>query len=270
MIADVCQRWRDGRATYRPAREVVDVRRLEIAAIASDAAARAFVERHHYEHSYPAARFRFGLYERGALVGVGVFSQPVNDRTLAVLPGAGLERTELGRLVLLDHVGANAETWFLGQCFEALRAEGIVGVVSFSDPMERRARDGSIVTPGHVGTIYQAHNAVYLGRSKAERRLLLPDGTIVHNRALAKVRARDRGYLSTVARLVRFGAEPLAAGDDARAWLAASIATIARSVPHPGNHKYAWALRRRDRKHLPASLAYPKVARQSSREAVAA
>lgn len=261
MIVDVCQRWRDGRGSYRPAREVVDVRRFEVAAIGEDRIARAFVERHHYEHTYPAARFRFGLYEGPALVGVAVFSQPVNDRSLACLPGEGLERAELGRLVLLDHVGANAETWFLGRCFDALRAEGLAGIVSFSDPMERRARDGTIVTPGHVGTIYQAHNATYLGRSRAERRLVLPDGTIIHNRALAKIRGRERGYRPIVERLVAFGADELLARQDARAWVAAYLPIVARSVPHPGNHKYAWALQRRDRRHLPASLPYPKLTR---------
>lgn len=260
MITPLVQRWRDGRDSYRSAREVVDVRRLEVAAIDTDTEARRFVERHHYEHSYPAARFRLGLYERDEFVGCAVFSQPVNDRTLAVLPGAGLERIELGRLVLLDRVGANAESWFVARCFELLRAEGIVGVVSFSDPLRRHARDGTVVTPGHVGIVYQALNATYLGRSRAERRLVLPDGTIVHNRSLSKIRKRERGYRPIVDRLVRLGAPELRGDDDARAWLTSTIATIARSVPHPGNHKYAWTLRRRDRRFLPASLAYPKIA----------
>jgi hypothetical protein len=29
-------------------------------------------------------------------------------------------------------------------------------VVSFADPMVRQAADGTIVCPGHLGTIYQA------------------------------------------------------------------------------------------------------------------
>jgi len=263
VITPVVQRWREGRDSYRPAREVVDVRRLEVAVIDTDRAARTFVEAHHYEHTYPAARFRFGLYERAELVGVVVFSQPVNDLTLSVLPGAGPERTELGRLVLLDRVGANAESWFVARCFEILRREGLVGVVSFSDPMRRRMVDGTVVTPGHVGIVYQALNATYLGRSRAERRLVLPDGTILHNRGIAKIRKRERGYRPLVARLARFGAPELRDGDDARAWLAAAIAAVARSMRHPGNHKFAWTLQRRDRRFLPASKPYPKIARAS-------
>ena len=72
MIVDVVQRWTGGRATYRPAREVIDTRALDVGAIPDDTTARAFVETHHYSGSYPAARFRFGLHERGVLVGVAV------------------------------------------------------------------------------------------------------------------------------------------------------------------------------------------------------
>lgn len=260
MITDVVQRWRDRRTSYRPAREVVDLRHMEVAPIETDNVAKLFVARHHYEATYPAARYRFGLYEKGGwLVGVAVFSQPVNDLTTACLPGSERhEKTELGRFVLLDHVGANAESWFVARCFDALRKEGLVGLVSFSDPLARTRADGSVVTPGHVGTIYQATNGTYLGRSKPERRLLLPDGTIIHNRAMAKVRKRERGYKPIVERLIKFGAAPLGERDDSRGWLSRELPRITRVVAHPGNHKYAWVFNRRDRKHLPPSLPYPK------------
>jgi len=58
-----------------------------VAELPDDAAAKAFVLEHHYSASYPAARWRFGLFRRGALQGVAVFSHPVNDRALtAVFP----------------------------------------------------------------------------------------------------------------------------------------------------------------------------------------
>ena len=73
---------------------------------------------------------------------------------------------EIGRLVLLDNVPANGETWILGRCFELLQATGLRGVLSFSDPMPRRSvLSGSLVMPGHVGTCYQAVNDIYLWRS---------------------------------------------------------------------------------------------------------
>lgn len=265
MIVEQVQRHREGQVRWRPAREVVSLVGLEVADIDRDTA-RSFIERHHYERSYPAGRFRFGLYQRAELVGVAVFSQPVNNLSTACLPGEPLERVELGRFVLLDQVGANAESWLLGRCFEELRRQGLTGVVSFSDPVPRRTLCGAVVMPGHVGTIYQAHNAVYLGRSKAERRRLLPDGTLAHNRGLAKIRKRERGWRTAVAELVRHGAREPLEGEDLRLWLGRELPAISRSLPHRGNHKYAWTLRRRDRRHLEryvaergGELSYPKL-----------
>lgn len=58
MITAACQRWREGRAAYRPARETVTTRALDVSSIDTDREARAFVEAHHYSRSYPAARFQ--------------------------------------------------------------------------------------------------------------------------------------------------------------------------------------------------------------------
>lgn len=253
-----CQRWRDRRASYRPAGEPIDPGQLEVAPIGDDTTARRFVERHHYSGSYPAARFRHGLYRGDQLVGVAVFSMPVQPRCLDVLPGERIASVELGRFVLLDDVKANGESWFLARCFELLRREGIVGVVSFSDPEPRPRADGELVHPGHVGTIYQATNGVYLGRSKADTLRLLPDGTCLHRRALRKLRADERGAAYVERLLVRHGARERLDGESRPAWAEEVVPALTRRMRHRGNHKYAWALSRRDRRHLPTSLPYPK------------
>lgn len=259
MIALVTQRWRARRAWYRPAGETIATRAYEVAPILEDGPARAFVLAHHYAASYPAARFRFGLYRAAELVGVAVFSVPVQTRALAPIIdfAAASEAVELGRFVLLDDVPANGETWTIARCFELLRTEGIAGVVSFSDPEPRTTADGRLVFPGHVGTIYQASNATYLGRARRDTLRLLPDGTAFHNRAAAKVRNRERGWRYASALLERHGAPP--PGDDPRAWLDEWLPRLTRPMRHGGNHKYAWALARRDRKLLPRSLPYPKL-----------
>jgi len=251
---DRVQRWRDRRSTYRPAREVVDVSSLEVAPIERDRVAKDFVTTHHYSGSYPAARYRFGLYSDG-LAGVAVFSVPANYRTFDVLPGRVEENVELGRFVLLDEIGANAESWFIARCFDLLRREGIVGVVSFSDPVPRSSVDGGVVFAGHIGTIYQATNGHYLGRSKPKGLLLLPDGSSLHPRARSKVRFRERGWKRVVSKLVAHGAPEF---DDTPQWLGRALQRVTRRVRHSGNHKYAWTLRRRDRRFLPDSLPYPK------------
>lgn len=253
-MTPTCQRWRHGRDHYRPAGEPIPTHRYEVAPIPDDRTAKAFVLEHHYSGTFPAARFRHGLYRAGQLVGVAVFSVPCNPAALRELPGGN--GVELGRFVLLDDVEANGETWFLARAFELLGAEGVPGVVSFSDPMPRTNAEGVTVFGGHVGTIYQAHNAVYVGRARAERLLLLPDGRTLHRRALSKLRAGDRGWRPVAAMLQSFGAdEP---GEDLRAWADHWVPKLCTSVRHPGNHKYAWTIGRRHRRHLPATAPYPK------------
>lgn len=258
MLTNVSQRWRSGRAAYRPAWEPIDPRRFEVAPIEDDRTAKTFVVEHHYSGSYPAARRRFGLYRGAALVGVAVFSVPANAAALSCLPGAPEESVELGRFVLLDDVPANGESWFLARAFERLRREGFVGVVSFSDPCGRTRADGGLVFPGHVGTIYQASNAVYLGRSKAETVRLLPDGSVLHRRALAKLRNGERGRRYVEGLLERHGAPVREPGENPRDYADRCLRAVTRPFRHGGNHKYAWALQRRDRRFLPPSLPYPK------------
>lgn len=256
MIAPVCQRWFQHRSFYRPAREAFDPKRHEVERMAGDAEARAFIQQHHYSGTYPAARFRFALREGSALVGVAVFSVPV--RASVLRPFSMDDGVELGRLVLLDRVLANAESWFVARCFDALRAEGVAGVVSFSDPVKRTAADGRVVMPGHVGTVYQALGATYTGRAKGRVHRLMPDGTIFSPRAASKIRNGETGWRYALAQLVAAGA-PAPSGD-LRAWLPEALAAVSRPLPHGGNHRYVWALDKRARKHLPASLPYPKVA----------
>lgn len=260
MIVTSSQRWLGGRDSYVPARTTIVPRDFEVATIADDKTAKAFVCEHHYSGSFPAARERFGLYtRRGQLVGVAVFSVPVQPRALDVAPGDRSSCVELGRLVLLDEVAANGESWMLGRCFELLRGEGYTGLISFSDPTGRTTARGEVVFAGHVGTIYQATNATYVGRSKAETRRLLPDGSLLHGRTLTKIRKRERGWRYASAKLVAFGASPLRDWEEPADWLDAWVPALTRKFRHPGNHKYAWALRKRDRRHLPESLPYPKV-----------
>lgn len=176
-------------------------------------------------------------------------------------PSAGVD---LGRFVLLDEVPGNGETWFLARCFERLRKEGLCGVVSFSDPLPRRTAEGQIVMPGHVGTIYQAHNARYLQRSKPKTLLLTPTGKVFSPRAYSKLRAADAGWRYAARQLLQEGAPPCPALEKSevpprehlRAWLARALASgVLRKRPHPGNHKYRWVF---EGKHKPNPISYPK------------
>ena len=265
MLVDVSQRWKKGRSIFVPPAVVFDPRRYEIAPIPDDTTARAFVEAMHYSGTYPAARKRFGLYEGAELVGVVVFSHPTNDKVLERLPCDRLEGVELGRLVLLDRVPFNAETWTIARCFELLKRDGYRGVVSFADPCPRLCDEqDEPVFPGHVGKIYQASNAVYTGRASPRTlRLFKRDGQVLSARAISKVRSKERGWRYVVELLVARGAAPLsddASEDERRAWLTLWVEKLTRTMRHTGNFTYLFGLDARTKKMLPPSLPYPKLA----------
>ncbi len=103
-----CQRWRNRKVRYRPPSEVFNPSCAEVVDL-PEKDARAFIEREHYSHSFPAARFRVGLMVkprlgREYLGGVAVYSVPMTQSVIpAVLPGLEpAHGVELGRLVLLD------------------------------------------------------------------------------------------------------------------------------------------------------------------------
>lgn len=254
------QRWSRWKSVFRESGEVIKPWEYEIAFIADDKTAKAFVLSTHYSKAYVAARFRIGLYRRGQLSGVAVFSMPCNNRVLtSCLPGHYLESVELGRFVLLDHVQGNGETYFLSHAFTLLRREGIHGVVSFSDPVPRVAKDNRVLFCGHVGTIYQAASARYIGRGTARTLLILPDGRVLSERAISKIRQGERGWRYAAALLEGHGAPPAPEDAEARRlWLKAACAQFATPLAHSGTFKYVFALKKNIRRFLPPALPYPK------------
>lgn len=271
LDGSMCQRWTGRRPSWRRTSEGgFNPVRYAVGPIEEDDA-RGFVQTHHYSRAYPAARLRYGLFDRLAgdrLVGVAVLGVPMRSLVLTN-PFPTLEpyrqSLELSRLVLLDEVPGNAETWFLTRALDQAAARGIRGVVMFSDPLPRRI-DGVLTMPGHVGIVYQALNCTYTGRGKARTLTVLPDGMVLSDRSAQKIRAGERGAAGVVTRLVDLGAtEPgrLIRLTPAE-WLAYALAEIgAEQVRHLGNHRYVLALgerraRRGTRVGFPAKQ-FPKL-----------
>lgn len=121
----------------------------------------------------------------------------------------------------------------------------------------RLTMEGRVVMPGHVGTIYAAHNGVYLGRADGRKLHLLPDGRVFNHRTEQKIRKLEQGWEGGVRELQSYGAGPMS--DDPAAWLDRWLPAVTRPLKHMGNHKYCWPLNRRMRPFLPGSLPYPKV-----------
>ncbi|MEY2667630.1 MAG: Halovirus [Pseudomonadota bacterium] len=188
----------------------------------------AFVREHHYSHGIHNGPVCWGLLDGDDLVGVVAFATPCSENVRASVWGReNVARvTELHRLVVLDRYGTNTESWLIGRVLHQLHRDrpDIWGVLSFAD-----------ATQGHVGTIYQATNAIYTGTSSRARFYLDADGRLRH--------PRQNGVNITL---------PMAAE---RGW---------RPVMREGKHRYLFiiappVLRRRLRRELrlPA-LPYPK------------
>ncbi|MFD8049481.1 hypothetical protein [Streptomyces sp. Tu102] len=257
-----------------------DRRNYRVDHIADEEPAKSFVLAHHYSRSWPSVSAQFGLYDvssgRRQLCGVAVFGVPVS-RAVLTRPFPTLrpytQALVCSRFVLLDECPANAESFFLARCMDALLDDGVRGIVSFADPVPRRTASGQLVMPGHVGTIYAATNAVYSGRATARTVKLLPDGTVFHDRAAQKIRHQEQGHQYAEAQLIALGAPVPRAGCNPAVWLREALVAVgARNVRHRGAHRYVWRLgrSRREREQiklgLPVQRPYPK---QPDPEAIA-
>lgn len=269
-----CLRWRSQTNAWRLAGEKIRPG-LHGVEILPQASARAFVEEHHYSGTFPAAVLSVGLFRKEApwsaayLAGVAVFSVPVNQRTvparLGLLPHEGFE---LGRLVLLDVVEGNGESWFVSRALQILRAEkGARGVLSYSDPVRRVTAAGEEIMPGHVGVVYQALNGRYVGRSRARRHVLDPRGRVLDGRLQSKLTRDEQGRDYAERTLREMGAPRRRPGESGAAYLERAIQEGPfRVIRHPGNHCYVWALgssrkeRRAVEEALPEGRPYPRLA----------
>lgn len=263
-----CRRWTQRRPSWRHTSDGgFDPLRYEVDAL-DEATAKRFVIEHHYSASYPSASRRLGLYSRlpgesRQLCGVAVFGVPAGARVLtSTLPDLEPNREALvcSRFVLLDECPGNSESWFLARCFDELLAAGVLGVLSFADPVPRRDASGKLTAVGHVGTIYKATNSVYTGRATARTIRLLPDGTVLHDRAAQKVRRQEQGHRYVEEKLISLGAPVPRAGCDPAVWLHEALDAVgARLQRHRGAHRYVFRLGRNRRERERIRLGRPEV-----------
>lgn len=136
---------------------------------------KAFVIEHHYSHGIHNGPTCYGLFDGDELIGVLAFATPCSENVRASLWGPDHKDAviELHRLVVLDGTPTNTESFFIARALKLLkqRRPQTWGVLSFAD-----------ATEGHVGTIYQATNALYLGTSGRSTFYLDKDGRLRHPR----------------------------------------------------------------------------------------
>jgi hypothetical protein len=259
------QRWRDRRERRVPAGPLIEPGAYAVEVI-EEPRARAFVVQHHYSGSFPAARLSVGLLRGRELVGAAVFSVPMNN--LAVPRWSAIDNpnagAELGRLVLLDDVPGNGESWFMARALRLLVEEKrLEAVISYSDPVPRMNAMGEVVKPGHLGIVYQALSATYRGLSGKRTGYLAPCGRPISGRALSKVRLGERGAGAVIEQLASMGAPARGFREDGRAYVDRLSAEgwLAR-YRHPGNHAYLFPLsaRAKARARRLERLEYPATA----------
>src|SRR3546814_13203682 len=101
----------------------------------------------------PVARLSVGLFANGQggrseLVGVCVFSHPVNNASVPKTAGLADSRAacDLGRLVILDNQGGNAESFLVARAFRLLRQEKPEIISVIPSPQDRKnVREGKRV-----------------------------------------------------------------------------------------------------------------------------
>jgi hypothetical protein len=193
--------------------------------------ARRAVERWHYSRRMPAALIgRYGVYEAGRFVGVVLFGHGANP---SLATPFGLARDQVAELVRVALVGGRMTPTSLvvASGLRRLHAEqpALRLVVSYADPAH-----------GHVGTLYQAGNWIYLGRTLPGRTVWV-HGQPFHPRSLYQ----------------RYGTSSLH-------WLRRFVDPEASATQEPPKHKYVYpldsAMRRRLRR---MARPYPRAVKES-------
>ncbi len=265
MIVDHCQRFTFGRESRRPAGELIRPSEYDVYPIDDVEVAKAFIRTHHYiKHSSPAPH-RFGLARRGVHVGTALFGPACSTNAHEKVWGDTVltQKTAVtfGRLVMVEEVPGNGESYFIARCHELLARKGVRAVETCADPEPRTNERGEQTFKGHLGIVYQATNYVFIGKTNDSTNYLLPDGTVLSQRSQSKLRAGERGDNHPIDQLVAFGAAPLEPDEDAAAWLSYWREHLCRRRRHRGNYRYIRVLDKRCRREVLArheSFSYPK------------
>jgi len=131
------------------------------------------IVKHHYTHKCPSIKYSFGMFYGHRLVGACTYGTTFKNNVKGICGDEYADNVlELTRLVLLDFVEHNAESWFISKTLTYLRQHTDTKIlISYADSAF-----------GHNGTIYQATNWIYSGKS-VHNHYRLEDGTIVHSRS---------------------------------------------------------------------------------------
>ncbi len=193
----------------------------------SHKAAKFAVMRWHYSRAMPASKIaRLGVWEGKRFVGAIIYGVGANRHIARPFGLADTEACELVRVALAPG-RAHPTSRALGISLRLIKRQspGLRLIVSYADTKQ-----------GHMGTIYQATNWVFL--EAASQPYIRVKGRIVHPRTIYEWYGR---------------------GGQSIPWLRKNVDPNAERVPMPPKLKYVWPYDRELRQRLEAvSRPYPK------------
>jgi hypothetical protein len=144
--------------------------------------AKLYIEKNHYSHKIPqAVKYRFGFYYEDQLVGCCIYSVPANCHCISCLFDNESQQIciELSRFYGEDITCKNFESYCISKTFESLKNKYDL-ILSYADSYFK-----------HVGTIYQALNFLYLGKTAPEIRYFY-NNQLITRRALGRGKTTEK------------------------------------------------------------------------------
>ena len=144
---------------------------------ASAEAARYACEKWHYSRTVPVGKLvRVGVWEDGRFIGVVLFScGSAGVGVIGKSVGASaIETSELARVAMTRHATPVSRIVSIAMKFLKKQSPKLRLIVSYADPEQ-----------GHIGSIYQAGNWVYTGRSSPDKAYIDEDGKRWHSRSVS-------------------------------------------------------------------------------------
>lgn len=112
-------------------------------------------ERWHYSECLPASpTAKIGVWEDEEFIGVVTYSKGANNNMASGIGVKQTEAVELTRVALGNHESPVTQIMSISRKLLTERYNRLKGIVSYADPEQN-----------HTGTIYQADNWIYTGKS---------------------------------------------------------------------------------------------------------
>lgn len=119
-----------------------------------------FAQRYHYTETGGAATWRWGLWNGAVLHGVVAYNLPTRTTCESVFGKDYHQHVwHMGRLILSESSPRNSESRLIGGSLRAIERD---------HPTVWCVLTYAATDVGHIGTVYQATNAIYTGTSSVE------------------------------------------------------------------------------------------------------